>query len=158
MDSYNTSLTTIQSDLDLVMGTTNRVPRLLTTDGFPEWKFRFKKYVKMKDNKVWRCFLRGPVKTTSILDDEAKTLVDKLTEDYTNDDFDKIEDDEKELAILTMALSPNITQGFREYKFAKDLWEALIEVYEGDVDMKQSRHDLHRQRFNMFNHILGEAL
>ena len=55
-------------------------------------------------------------------------------------------------------MSPDIAQGFREYKSSKALWEALIEVYEGNEDMKQSRQDLLRQRFNMSNHVLGETL
>lgn len=36
--------------------------------------------------------------------------------------------------------------------------EVLIEVYEGNEDMNQGRQDLLRQRFNMFNHVLGETL
>ena len=59
---------------------------------------------------------------------------------------------------MTMSLSPEIAQGFCEYDSAKALWEALIEVYEGNEDMKQSRQDMLRQKFNMFNHILGESL
>src|SRR6187200_2201722 len=57
-----------------------------------------------------------------------------------------------------MALTPDIAQGFREYTDAKSLWKALHSVYEGNEDMKQSRQDLLRQKFNMFNHVLGESL
>ena len=38
--------------------------------------------------------------------------------------------------MLTMTLSLEIAQGFREYTSAKALWEALIELYEGNEDMK----------------------
>ena len=69
-----------------------------------------------------------------------------------------MEVDERALATLTMALSPDIAQGFRSYTSTKAFWEALIEVYEGNDDMKQSRQDLLRQKFNMFNHVLGESL
>ena len=101
--------------------------------------------------------LRGPVKITYTLDDEAKTVVEKPVEDYTDADFEKVEVDDRALATLSMALTPEIAQGFREYTDAKSLWEALIAVYEGNEDMKHSRQDLLRQRFNMFNHILGES-
>ena len=77
---------------------------------------------------------------------------------HTDQDFEKIAIDEQALAYLTMALAPDIAQGFREYTSAKSLWEALIEVYEGNEDMKQSRQDLLRQKFNMFNHVMGESL
>lgn len=151
-------MTSLHQELDSIMGTTTRIPRLLSADGFPEWKFRFEKYVKMKDAKVWRSILRGPVKITVTLTDEAKTVIEKLIENYTDEDFEKVEEDERALATLTMALSPEIAQGFREYTSAKSLWQALVEVYEGNEDMKQSRQDLLRQKFNMFNHVLGESL
>ena len=57
-------------------------------------------------------------------------------ENYTDEDFEKVEEQERALATLTMALSPDIAQGFREYTSDKALWEALIEVYEGNEDMK----------------------
>ncbi|KAL7600050.1 hypothetical protein Lser_V15G22421 [Lactuca serriola] len=114
------------------------------------------KYIKMKDFKVWRCVLKGPIRITTTL--ENGTIVDKEFEEYNNEEFDKIEQQEKALATLTMTLSPEIAQGFREYTSTKDLWEALIEVYEGNEDMKQSHQDMLRQKFNMFNHVLGETL
>ena len=56
-----------------------------------------------------------------------------------------------------MALSPDIAQGFREYTFAKALWEALIEVYEGNEDMREIRQDMLRQHFNTFNYVPRET-
>ena len=145
-------------ELDSVMGTVTRIPRLTCADGFSEWKFRIESYIKMAHPKVWRCMMRGPVKITFTLDNEAETVVEKPVEDYTNADWEKVEEDHKALAVLSMALTPEISQGFREYTDAKSLWKALISVYEGNEDMKQSRQDLLRQKFNMFNHILGESL
>ncbi|XP_076935041.1 uncharacterized protein LOC143601539 [Bidens hawaiensis] len=66
------------------------------------------------------------------------------------DDFGKLEEDEKALACLTMALSPDIAPRFLELKSAKAFWEALIEVYEGNEDMKESRKDMINQQLNMF--------
>ena len=107
-------MTTIHHELDSIMGTNTRIPRLLSADRFPERKFRFEKYVKMKDTKVWRSILRGPIRITTTLDDEARTVVDKPITSYTDEDFDKVEEDEKALATLTIALSQDIAQGFRE--------------------------------------------
>ena len=114
------------------------------------------KYIKMKDLKFWRSFLRGPIHFTTTLEDG--TITDKKIENYTDDDFEKIEEQEKALATLTMALSPQIAQGFSEYTSANALWEALIEVYEGNEYMKESRQDMLRQKFNMFNYVLREIL
>ncbi|KAI3708720.1 hypothetical protein L2E82_38115 [Cichorium intybus] len=148
--------TNLHSDLDTVMGTVTRIPRLLNAEDFDEWKFRFKKYAKMKDNKIWKSIVRGSIIITNTL--EHGTVVIKSPEEYSNEDFDLTEVDDRALATITMALSPDIAERYREYKFAKALWEALIKVYEGNEDMRQSRHDLLRQRFNLFNHVLGETL
>ena len=114
-----------------------------------------KKYIKMKDFKIWRSILRGPVRVTMTVGGQ---LIDKAIENYTDEEFELVEEQERALATLTMALSPDIAQGFREYTSAKALWEALIEVYEGNEDMKESRQDMLRQKFNMFNYIPGETL
>ena len=140
-------------DLDAIMETTTRIPRLLSAEGFPEWKYRIEKYIKMKDFKIWRSILRGPIRITSTLEDG--TVIDKQIENYTDDDFERVEEQEKALATLTMALSPEIAQGFREYTSAKALWEALIEVYEGNEDMKQSRQDMLRQKIQHVQLCIG---
>ena len=153
MDPLNCS--TKHHELDSIMGTTTRILRLASADGFLEWKNRIEKYIRLSNPKVWRSMMRGPVKVT-ITDAGLGIAIDKPMKDYTDDDFEKIEEDEKALAVLAMALTPEIAKGFREYTCAKSLWEALIAVYEGNEDMKQSRQ--HLLRFNMFNHTLGETL
>ena len=95
-------------ELDSVMGTTTRIPRLLCAEGFPEWKYRMEKYIKMKDFKIWRSILRGPICITTTLEDEI--VVEKPIEHYTDEDFEKIEVQERALDTLTMALSPEIAQ------------------------------------------------
>ena len=87
--------------------------------------------------------MRGQVKIT-ITDNATGIVIEKPMKEYTDDDFDKVEEDERALATLSMALPPDIAQGFREYTCAKSLWEALIAVYEGNEDMKQCRQDLLR--------------
>ncbi|XP_076910769.1 uncharacterized protein LOC143568503 [Bidens hawaiensis] len=107
---------------------------------------RLQKYVKAQDAKLWRSIVRGP------------QVITKPVESYTDAYFDIVEQNEKALATLTMTLSPEIALGFRELNSAKSLWEALIEVFEENEDMRRSRQDLLRQQFNMFNHILGDSL
>ncbi|KAI3700042.1 hypothetical protein L2E82_44656 [Cichorium intybus] len=109
--------TTMHSHIDYVMGTVTRIPRLLIAEGFSEWKYRFEQYIKMKDVKLWRSFLRPPVKIRITRQDGS--IQDKPIEEYIDLEFDKVDQDERALATLTMALSPDIAQGFREYKSAK---------------------------------------
>ena len=146
-----------QNNLDTIMGTTTRIPRLLNADGYYEWKYRMENYLKMKDNRLWRSISKGPTLLT-IVDSATGDPKPKPIALYTEDDFNKTDADNTALATLTMALSPDIAQGFRQYKTAQDLWNALEDVYEGNDDMKESRQDSLRQQFNMFNHIVGETL
>ena len=92
-------------ELDSVMGTTTCIPRLLSADGFPEQKYRIEKYIKMKDFKIWRSIIKGPVIITTTI---AGQQVHKAVENYTDEDFEKVEEQERALATLTMALSPDI--------------------------------------------------
>ena len=121
----NSQSQTHHHELDSVMGTTTRIPRLLSADGFPEWKYWIENYIKMKDFKIWRSIIKNLVRITTTV---AGQVVDKVVENYTDEDFKKVEEQERALATLTMALSPDIAQGFRECTSAKALWEALIEV------------------------------
>ena len=77
MDSYALR----QQDLDSVMGTMTKIPHLSYADGFSEWKYRIESYIKGAHPKVWRSMMRGPVKITFTLDDEAKTVMEKAVED-----------------------------------------------------------------------------
>ena len=88
--------------------------------------------VSRNGNFVSRNTLSWPVQITET-NAVTSVVTAKLMKDYTDDDFDKVEEDEKALAILTMALTPEIAQGFREYTDAKSLWEALTAVYEGNA-------------------------
>lgn len=154
--SSSSSKSNIHHELDSVIGTATRIPRLLSSDGFTEWKYRFEQYAKVA--KIWRSIQRGPREITYVMDNDAKTVAVKPVAAYTDEDFEIVEADERALALLTMALSPNIAQSFRHIKSAQELWDALIEVYEGNEDIKSSRKDMLNQKFNMFNYIVGETL
>ncbi|KAJ0491860.1 putative transcription factor interactor and regulator CCHC(Zn) family [Helianthus annuus] len=89
---------------------------------------------------------------------DENVKVKKPVDKYTEEDFKIVEEDEMAFSYLTMALGPDIAIGFRTCKSAKELWEALIDVYEGNEDMKESRRNLLSQNFNNFNHIYGETV
>ena len=79
----------------------------------------------MKDFKIWRSILKAHVIITTTR--ANGTSVDKNFVVYTYEEYDVAEQQEKALATLRRALSPEIAQGFREYTSFKALREALIE-------------------------------
>ncbi|KAF5815687.1 putative transcription factor interactor and regulator CCHC(Zn) family [Helianthus annuus] len=160
MSTNNVDLAALnkQQELDSKLGTTTRIPRLTDANDFPEWKWRFEQHLKVKDYKLWRSILRGPREIMMDSSTEPGVKVKKPKSQYTEDDLLIIEEDERALSYLTMGLGPDIAIGFRTCKSAKELWESLIDVYEGNEDMKESRRNLLRQNFNNFNHIYGETV
>ena len=72
----------------------------------------------MKDFKIWRSIIKNPVRITTTV---AGQVVDKAIENYNDEDFEKLEEQERALATQTMALPSNIAQAFMEYTSAKAL-------------------------------------
>ncbi|KAJ0587463.1 putative transcription factor interactor and regulator CCHC(Zn) family [Helianthus annuus] len=89
---------------------------------------------------------------------EPGVKVKKPRDQYTEDDLLIVEEDDRALSYLTMGLGPDVAIGFRTCKSAKELWDSLVEVYEGNEDMKESRRNLLQQNFNNFNYIYGETV
>ncbi|KAJ0542527.1 putative transcription factor interactor and regulator CCHC(Zn) family [Helianthus annuus] len=160
MSSNNSELSALtqQQELDSKLGTTTRIPRLTDANDFPEWKWRFEQHLKVKDYKLWRSILRGPREIMMESPTEPDVKIKKPRDKYTEDDLLIVEEDDRALSYLTMGLGPDIAIGFRSCKSAKELWDSLIEVYEGNEDMKESRRNLLQQNFNNFNHIYGETI
>ena len=74
-----------QQDLDSVMGTMTRIPRLTYAGGFSEWKFRIESYIKGAHPKVWRSMMRGPNKITET-NVTTGAVTTKLPENYTDEE------------------------------------------------------------------------
>ncbi|XP_076930724.1 uncharacterized protein LOC143595641 [Bidens hawaiensis] len=65
---------------------------------------------------------------------------------------------EKAYGVISVCLSTDIAQTLRECTAAKGLWDALVEKFEGNLDMKESRIEMLNGEFNMFNHIQGKTV
>ena len=150
------ALTSKQNELDSIMGSNNRIPRLSSAAGFQEWKYRFEKHIRTREPKLWRVIVRGN-RQIKCQDSEGNE-VPKNTQDYTEEDFLIMEEDEQALGYITQGLTPEISQCFREITDAKTLWNALIDMYEGNTEMKESRKEMLNNKFNTFNYIVGESL
>ena len=131
----NQSLNNLSSmmNLDSEIGTGTKPPTLLKGEDFLDWKFKFRSFIKYTDPKLWRSIEKGPHVPMAVKDDG--TTVPKDPDLYVEEDIALIEKDDKAYASITMALSTEVAQGFKEYETAQDLWNALVERYEGNSDM-----------------------
>ncbi|KAF5758754.1 putative transcription factor interactor and regulator CCHC(Zn) family [Helianthus annuus] len=60
--------------------------------------------------------------------------------------------------MLHSALAPEVDIGVRDCKTGKEMWDALLAIYEGNEEMKESRREMLTQKFNLFNHFPGGTL
>ena len=113
-------------------------------------------YVKFVDGKMLRSIVQGPIIITRADEHGIDRVKNKA--DYSDDDWSRAETDNKALAALTMTLTPEVAVGYKQYTTAKSLWDALVDSYEGNEEMKEVRKDKLRHKFNMFHHVLNESL
>ncbi|KAL8205814.1 hypothetical protein R6Q57_009365 [Mikania cordata] len=118
--------------------------------------FSTKSHIKYNDPKLRRSIEEGFY--VPMYESELNRLISKYADLFTENDILLREKDDKAYASITMALSTEVAHSFKEHKTAKELWDALVERFEGNEHMRESRKDMLRQRFNMFNHIKGEIL
>ncbi|XP_022039955.1 uncharacterized protein LOC110942486 [Helianthus annuus] len=92
------------------------------------------------------------------MNDAEGTTAPKPESQFTEEDREKLDVDGKALAMLHSALAREIDIGVRDCKNAKEMWEALLAMYEGNEEIKESRREMLTQKFNLFNHFPGETL
>ncbi|XP_076935100.1 uncharacterized protein LOC143601614 [Bidens hawaiensis] len=68
------------------------------------------------------------------------------------------EAESKALAAITMALPQEILHTFRKYISARELWEALENLYEGNVGIRNSKSKLLKTQFSVFKGFKNESL
>ncbi|XP_076949350.1 uncharacterized protein LOC143621969 [Bidens hawaiensis] len=111
-------------------GTTNKPPKLLNWDKGP-----YRPTVSSPTRPV-------PIPFAALTYDDKKLLLDN----------------EKAYGVLSVCLSIDIAQTLRECTTTKALWDGLVEKFEGNLDMRESKKDMLKGDFNMFKHIQGESI
>ena len=66
--------------------------------------------------------------------------------------------DMRAYSLIQMSIPNEIFHGFKSFKTAKNLWDALVERYEGSEGVKENMRDLLKQEFELFTSSKGETL
>ena len=74
------------------------------------------------------------------------------------DDKRMYEAENKALSAITMCLPQEILHTFKKYRTSRELWEALENIYEGNVEVRQNKTDLLKKQFFVFKHMNNELL
>ncbi|KAF5814675.1 putative transcription factor interactor and regulator CCHC(Zn) family [Helianthus annuus] len=141
---------------ELETGTTTRPPKLKGAEDFSTWKTRIQSFFEYTDYNLWLSVTVGPHIPTVVRGDAVVANNDATT--FTDEDKALIQRDRRAHAALTMALSTNDCNMFEEHRTANALWYALIEYYEGNEELIESKRDMVQKQYDMFCGVRGESL
>ncbi|KAF5794722.1 putative transcription factor interactor and regulator CCHC(Zn) family [Helianthus annuus] len=141
---------------ELETGTTTRPPKLKGAEDFSTWKTRIQSFFEYTDYNLWLSVTAGPHVPTVVRGDSVVPNNDATT--FTDEDKALIQRDRRAHAALTMALSTNDCNMFEEHRTANALWNALIEYYEGNEELIESKRDMVQKQYDMFCGVRGESL
>ncbi|XP_076926280.1 uncharacterized protein LOC143589396 [Bidens hawaiensis] len=112
-------------------------------------------YLKITDYNLIRPFEQGPhVPTSSTPDGD----VPKQVTDYDENDRRLLNEDNKAFGVLSVCLLREIALTLRDYTTTKTLWDALVNKFEGNLEMRNRRKGMLKGEFNMFNYVQGETI
>ncbi|XP_076899965.1 uncharacterized protein LOC143553973 [Bidens hawaiensis] len=84
--------------------------------------------------------------------------VPKRVADYDETDRRMLNEDNRAFDVLTVCLSREIALTLRDYTTTKGLWDALVNKFEGNLEMKKSKKGMLKGEFNMLNYVQGESI
>ncbi|XP_021997066.1 uncharacterized protein LOC110894186 [Helianthus annuus] len=141
---------------ELETGTTTRPPKLKGAEDFSTWKTRIQSFFEYTDYNLWLSVTAGPHIPTVVRGDAVVANNDATT--FTDEDKALIQRDRRAHAALTMSLSTDDCNMFEEHRTANALWNALIEYYEGNEELIESKRDMVQKQYDMFCGVRGESL
>ncbi|KAK9073355.1 hypothetical protein SSX86_007679 [Deinandra increscens subsp. villosa] len=136
----------------------NNKPPMFTPDDFGTWKLRMEGFVRILDRRIWKSFTEGPYSPMVSSTDDAEVKIPKPLDKYVESDHIAVEFDHKAYWTLQAALLYSILSGFKGYKTAFDLWNALSEMYEGTSEVKENKKDVLKQKYENFIFKSGESM
>ncbi|CAM8957704.1 unnamed protein product [Rhodiola kirilowii] len=113
-------------------------PPLLKPGQFDWWKDQFEAHVCSLDGQLWSIFESGPLTIPPDTSDPEKP-VEKTKDQYTDEDYKKLEKNARAKKVIYMALSPGDQIKVAMYKTAKDMYDGLVRLYGGNEDIKRNR-------------------
>ncbi|CAM8975134.1 unnamed protein product [Rhodiola kirilowii] len=112
-------------------------PPMLSPGEYDWWKDQFEAHVCSLDGKLWRVFEKGNFPILDVTD--PANPKEKEKDKYTEADYKSLQQNARAKKVLYMALSPGDQVKMAVYKTAKEQWDGLARLYEGNQDIKRNR-------------------
>ncbi|GKA13127.1 hypothetical protein Tco_0692773 [Tanacetum coccineum] len=132
-------------------------PPLFESDHFVYWKNRFETYVKAKDLDLWHIILNGnfpPVARNK----ETQVLEVVPYEEQSDNPKKKLAKINESKMVLYNALPKKEYERIFMCKTAKDIWQSLLIIHQGNSQVKDNKIDLLVQQYEQFSIIEEESI
>ncbi|GKB27078.1 hypothetical protein Tco_0866479 [Tanacetum coccineum] len=132
-------------------------PPLFESDYFIYWKNRFETYVKAKDLDLWHIILNGDF--PSVAQNEVTQIVEVVPFEEQSDDLKKkLAKNNEVKMVLYNALSKKEYERIFMCKTAKDIWQSLLIIHQGNSQVKDKIFDLLVQKYEQFTILEEESI
>ncbi|GJR25103.1 zf-CCHC domain-containing protein [Tanacetum coccineum] len=132
-------------------------PPLFESDLFIDWKNRFKTYVKAKVLDLWHIILNG-VFLLVARNKETQVLETVPFEQQDDDLKKKLAKNNEAIMVLYNALPKKEYKRIFMCKTAKDIWQSLLIIHQGDSQVKDNKIDLLVQQYEQFTILEEESI
>ena len=110
-------------------------PPMLMAGEYDWWVEQIESHICSLNGQIWRVIEVGPL----VIKNDTDETKPKPKIDYTDEDWKKLEKNNRAKKILHMVLSPSDLKKIMSYKTAKEIWDALKRLHQGNEDTKKNK-------------------
>ena len=131
-------------------------PPLFNGENYPYWKKRMENFIQSVDLEMWDIILDGPNKITTTGEEGA--VVEKPKSEYTETDKKKVQLNHKAMNTLLCSLTEKEFSRVQLCENAKEVWDSLMNTYEGTNQVKETKVTILTYEYEMFRMMKGEGV
>ena len=105
-------------------------------------------YIQDEDYELWMLIKNGPLIPKKIIEDGNS--IPKEPKEFNTEDYKMMEKNAKAKKLLYFGLGADEYTRISECESAKEIWDALLTAHEGTNQVKQSRFELLRRKYELF--------
>ena len=117
-------------------------PPMLKRGAYDVWADQMQEHVGSVNGQCWSIIKKGDLKYRNSKGEEIPE------EDWTETEFKMFEKNSRARKLITAALSPGDQFKVLSFKFAKEKWDALKKIHQGNQDVKRDKIIALEEEFN----------
>ncbi|XP_073120776.1 uncharacterized protein [Henckelia pumila] len=144
------------------MTSLNKIP-MFSKEDYDNWKIRMQAHLFARDDDMWYVITDGPMKilkvnTSAAISEGEPQMVEKPRAEWTNKDKKKVNLDNVAKDILYKTLDKNMFNKIKTCSTAKEIWEKLTQLCEGNDQTKENKLTVVIQMFGNAKMKSGETM